>query len=174
MNPILGNIDKLFFKEEIKGEILINKIKMFLIIFFTVFVFTNIRSYGKVTISDRIALASLAVALIYSIVLFFLLKKGIYKRFIKYVSITLDLFLVAISLAGYQFNTPAIQPTIFAAARTMIFFSFIALTALRYSFAACIWAGIVAGVLYFLVTIVNLHGGSFLNPLFTKHWPNNC
>jgi len=166
MTSALTDIDTLFFKEEIKSEILINKIRLFLILIFTIVLFTNIPSYGRITVSNKLAIWALSFAFLYSIVLYFILKKGLYKSFIKYISITLDISLVAITLIGYQFSSPSVQPEIFAAARSMIFFLLIILTGLRYSFAACIWAGIVASVMYFLATTVNYKGGNFFNPMF--------
>lgn len=159
-----SNLDALFIQEEIRGERQITKVRFFLVLAFILFVFSNIRTYGRVTVSDKFAFVSLGVALLYCAVLWMLLSRGWYKRFIKYMSVTIDLMLIAISLAGYQFNDPAVQPTIFTAGRAMIFFSFIALAGLRYSFSASIWAGALAGLLYFLTTVVNLRGGSFLNP----------
>lgn len=159
-----SNLDKLFLREEIKGEVLVNKIRLFLVVVFATLVSYNIISTGKIILNDRIALIATGFALVYSILLFFLLRESRYKRFIKFVSVTLDLSLIALTLASYQFDSPLVQPTIFWAPEALVFVCFIVLTGLRYSFAACIWAGAYTAIIYFVVTTINLSGGSTFNP----------
>ena len=154
--------EKLFLEEEFKSEAFINTIRLFTIFIlgFLVLVQTDITG-GKMPMSFKITSLNIGIALIYSISLLFLYRRKIYHPFIKYISSTIDVTLIIISIFAYKFDDPEKYANIYFLARFSLIYVFIILSIIRYHFWLSFYTGLVAVVEYVGLVVLNNHMNGF-------------
>jgi|GEM_PF-4283737 len=147
----------LFFREEFLGDKYFNYIRFGItfVVFFLALVKAGIFSTFSMTPSLKVTLGLIAFAGVYSVFIFFLYRKNIYHWFIKYISVTVDTTLIVGSVYVYKLDHYSIYANIFFLGRFSLIFIFIFLTLLRYNFVFSVYAGILAGIEYYLFIVLD-------------------
>jgi signal transduction histidine kinase len=158
-----GNAFKaLFYKEEFKGERLLNKVRFFLALGLLLLLYLKEGIFTGLKISGALWISTIAVgiACLYSLVLFFVYKKEIYHPILKYISVTIEIGLVILNIFSYRFEPVEEAAKIFFLARYALFYIFIYFTIYRFSFILSLYSGILAGSgYYFLIVFRNPFAG---------------
>jgi two-component system, chemotaxis family, sensor kinase CheA len=160
------NTFKALFKgEEIRGDKTINGIRFFacFVLMFLALLKAGLFTGLVVSTSLVMTILILSFSTLYSIVLFFLFRKKIYNAAIKYVSVTVDISLIVLSIFVYKFESPAEYAKILFLARYAVLLLFIFLTILRYNFQLSLYAGIYATAAYIVFVIAGnyMYGAEF-------------
>ena len=97
-------IKELLYREEVEGEKRMNK---FILMFYPVFLLTiGVNAIlMPMEINTLSNFVGLCFGLIYHIILFFIMKNGIYRIFYKYISVFINTTVITIILIGYSIGT---------------------------------------------------------------------
>jgi two-component system, chemotaxis family, sensor kinase CheA len=160
------NAFKALFKgEEIRGDKTINGIRFFACFVLIFLALSKAGLFTGLVVSKSLVLTILILsfATLYSIVLFFLFRRKIYNAAIKYVSVTVDISLIVLSIFIYKYESPAEYAKILFLARYAVLLLFIFLTILRYNFQLSLYAGIYATAAYVVFVIAGnyMYGAEF-------------
>jgi len=149
----------LFLQEEINGDKLVNYIRIFIafVLVALALIKADVFTQLIVTESLKLTFVFIAIALTYSVFLLILFRKKIYHPIIKYISVTIDMSLLVLSIYVYKLDPYAEYAHIFFLSRFSLISIFIALTFYRYSFRLAIYAGIITMVEYWALIIRGNH-----------------
>lgn len=147
----------LFIEEEISADRLVNYVRFFISLAVIILALLKADVFGDFTVTkaSRITLILISIALVYSSILYIILRKGIYFSFIKYISVTIDITLVVFSIYVYKFDLPAEHAKIYFLARYGLLFIVMFFTLLRYNFWISVYSGVLAAAEYFFLVIMN-------------------
>lgn len=145
----------LFYKEEFEGDKLVNQIRVYFlfVLLFLAFAKAGFFKNFVVTKSLGFTIVLIAAALLYSVVLYLLYRKNIYHPIIKFISVTIDITLVTLSVYSYKLEPYHEYAQIYYLGRFAILYIFIIFTILRYNFTLSLYSGVLAGVEYYFLVI---------------------
>ena len=145
----------LFIAEEIKGEKLINRIRVSVAIFTVLFLYIRKGVFTGGSWSNAIIVSTVVAGIIimYSVIQFFLFKNNFYHSAIKYVSVFLEMTIIAFNLFAYRIDDIQEASKIFYAARFSLFFVLMFFIIYRFSFFVGLFAGILSALGYYFLII---------------------
>jgi signal transduction histidine kinase len=150
---------KLFLREEFSGDKIINTIRFALCIILELLVLVKAGLFSGLVVSKSLIATTIliSIAMLYTVILFFLYRKEIYHPFIKFVSQSIDMLLIIFALFVYKLEPMPEYAKIYFLARYAIAFIFIIMSILRYNFWVSLYAGIISAVAYVVLVIMNNH-----------------
>ncbi len=140
-----ARLKELLYTEEVNGERRVNRILLFTI-GFLVCLLSVTSLVGGVNPNMIANLVGFSVTTVYAAVIFFMLRKGIYGRFVKYLTVTLMISMVTISVAGYSIGSGWAHTL--RTCTLIVYFLVISMSGFYQNPGISIYAGILAGCEY--------------------------
>ena len=146
---------RLIRQEEYRGERISNNIRYILAI---LFVLLAVSAFSANSLAENVFnFMGIGVFLIYGVILTFVLRKD-YHPSIKYISLAVDITIVTVVMYGYSFSQDGFI-RVFRNNVTYIYFLFIALAGLRYSFTTSLYAGVLASIEHTVLFVIGVTVG---------------
>jgi methyl-accepting chemotaxis protein len=151
------SIEERFNRDERNGEVIINyfRIALAVIYLFGMIAVSLIRHSTGYSYLPWRTHGGTAVFLVYSIVLFFYLRKQeVLHSSFKYFCVIVDMFIISVCLFITNTYPEQYPPIVFLSIQALFYMIFIVLGGFRYSVRCAIFSGIYGGVLYLIVLII--------------------
>lgn len=158
----LKDIKHLVHSNAVQGEIQIGYFRFFVIFAALFMVLAISLETGLISLSEQADFFSLSTALIYNILLFWLLKrKQYYKRYLGFISSTVDIALVstAIYLTRYGSNSSVVS--IAGSSAFAVYLPVILSSLRRHDPLNSLYTGCLAGIIYFGMILIMAKEGAF-------------
>ncbi len=149
-------VRELFLEEEFRGDRLVNNVRFYILFVLLAFALMK-NGFPRALHFDaalNFTLIILGVGYLYTGALYFLYRRHVYRRALKYVSMTLDVTLAVLATASYRLEAYEEYATIFMLARASIVYWFIIWSLLRYNVWLSLYSGLLAAAEYLLFVVV--------------------
>ena len=160
-----SRFQKLFLREELRGDRLINTIRFFILFALLALALLKADVVNGLQMSKSLTLTLVLIGIGYSytITLFLLYRAGIYYPLFKYFSVSIDITLVVLSIYSYRLDPYPVYAQIFLLARISLIYWFILWSLVRYNIWLSLYSGLLAAAEYFLLIVLNndLNGVAF-------------
>lgn len=155
-------------QQEIKGERVINFVRLFLSLLFPLLVLLVIVNNNfQISRGNYIAGIGIILGIVYSLTLFYFLRPGYYHPTIRFISALIETTLITLVIFSGSYDMHASAASVFIVNGYGVYFLFTTLSVLRLSFTASVFSGFVSMLGYLVVIVWGLEQKVF-GAIFTN------
>lgn len=154
-------MNEILLQDRIKGEKEIAYLRLAMLGLSGFFVAIQVLSDVSMTLGNFADIVALGIAIIYTVVLFILIRSNGYTRLVGFLSATVDVFLISISIYFTRYGNHSTLASIVSTASFAIYFPVILFSTRRHDPANTLYTGILAGAAYICIIGMMASQGAF-------------